>query len=642
MSSHPSPINELKLLVTQGSTTYEQVIPDSASGNNSIQITNADILNAFNSQPMGTIFNPSIVATYAPGTFATGDVLSTPSVVESFIPRVISLADIPNKLTTDASFNLFSLSLIDTVSDGVLSYSSSVTSVATVNSSGQVTPVGAGTTTITVTQAATANYQAGTASRTFIVSLPPPPISLASNNVTIQYTGAADDVPTSSPRFIEANPRGTGDEWFAVVKDGMKDAITKYANGNNALNFDGINDAVDLGIPGWSYSTQFRSTMTIECWFKTTDDTNNQKLGEFVTKWNTGGYASSSMFLVGMIPTGEITCWITNASGTFASINTTTTYKDTQWHHVAVTYNSSTGVASMYIDGVFTNDSTNSASPTTSSFGLLSNNTSTRVIFGSDDAGTSPNTANDRQFRGSIAEVRVWNVVRTPTEILNNYKIQLNGNEPGLVSYNKLDQGVANGNNSGITTATNNMLSGGNTGTLLNFALSGTTSNWVSGPPLLSNSLFIPTGQTSPVPFNNIVTTLMTDMSLMFRYATTFNYNISSWNTSNVTNMSNMFERAEAFNQLLNYWDVSSVTNMFSMFTGAASFNQPLNNWDVSAVLNMTYMFGKASSNSPDMNFNQNISGWEVDQVITFNGFRSAAFQLANINMPQRFLDNGQ
>jgi hypothetical protein len=81
---------------------------------------------------------------------------------------------------------------------------------------------------------------------------------------------------------------------------------------------------------------------------------------------------------------------------------------------------------------------------------------------------------------------------------------------------------------------------------------------------------------------------------------------------------------------------------MFSMFTGAVAFNQPLNNWDVSAVLNMTYMFGKASSNSPDMIFNQNISGWVVAQVTSFNGFRSAAFQLANINMPQRFLDNGQ
>ena len=438
MSSHPSPINELKLLVTQGSTTYEQVIPDSASGNNSIQITNADILNAFNSQAVGSTFTPSIVTTYATGSFPSGDTLSTPSVVESFIPRVISLADIPNKLTTDASFNLSSL--ITTVSAGVLSYSSSVTSVATVNSSGQVTPVGAGTTTITVTQAATANHPAGTASKTFTVSLPPPPISRASNNVTIQYTGAAGDVPTSSARFIEANPRGTGDEWFAVVKDGMKGSIVNYATGTSSTPF--------KRIPG-----------------------DNSTLVPF---------------------NNIVTSLMTDMSYMF-------------------------------------------------------------------------------RFTTFNQPLNAWDV-------------------------------------SNVTT--------------MSFMFDGASQ--------------------FNQPLNSWNTSSVTDMSVMFRDCTAFNGNVSSWDVSAVINMNNMFERAEAFNQLLNSWDVSSVTNMFSMFTGAASFNQPLNNWDVSAVLNMTYMFGKASSNSPHMTFNQNISGWEVDQVITFNGFRSGSGQLVNINMPQRFLDNGQ
>jgi hypothetical protein len=116
---------------------------------------------------MGTSFTPSIVTEF--GSDSNGNALttvSTPSVA-SFIPKVISLADIPNKLTTDAPFSLSSL--ITTVSTGALSYSSSVTSVATVNSSGQVTPVGAGTTTITVNQAATANHPAASASATFTV-----------------------------------------------------------------------------------------------------------------------------------------------------------------------------------------------------------------------------------------------------------------------------------------------------------------------------------------------------------------------------------------------------------------------------------------------------------------------------------------
>lgn len=416
----------------------------------------------------------------------------------------------------------------------------------------------------------------------FVPRPPPPPppllLSLLANGETIRYTGVVTDIPSSTPRFIEANPHGTGNQWFAVVPQDMKTAITKYAKGNNALNFDGINDAVDLGIPEWSYSTQFRSTMTIECWFKTTD-TNIQNLGWFVTKWIGGSNVET--FALGMLPNGEISCWILNDAVNFAATTTSTSYKDTLWHHVAVTYNSNTGVLSMYIDGEFKNDSTNSEYPTTSSFGLLKyDNTTARVILGNDHAGTSPNTQTDRQFRGSIADVRVWNVVRTPTEILNNYKIQLNGNESGLVYYCKLDQGVANGNNSGITTATNNMLTGGTTGTLLNFALSGTISNWVDGPPILSKSLFIPTGQTSPVPFNNIVTTLMTNMSGLFQNATTFNSNIESWDTSNVTDMSLMFYGATLFNQDISGWVIDNVTPKpptdFSTGSALTAENSPI------------------------------------------------------------------
>ena len=336
-----SSFRSLTLNVTAGTApnqvTYPQAITSVFQGNNSFPITDTAILNAFNSQAVGATFTCSIVVEC--GSDSNGNALktvSTPSVA-SFIPKVISLADIPNKLTTDASFNLSSL--ITTVSAGVLSYSSSVTSVATVNSSGQVTPVGAGTTTITVTQAATANHPAASASRTFTVSLPPL-IIRASNNVTIQYTGAADDVPTSSARFIEANPRGTGDEWFAVVKDGMKDAITNYANG-----------------------------------------------------------------------------------------------------------------------------------------------------------------------------------------------------------------------------------------------LSG------------SSTPFTPLGQSQPVPFNNIVTTLMTDMSSMFRDAAAFNQPLNNWDVSNVTSMYSMFRSAFVFNHPLYAWDVSSVTVMSDMFRDAFNFNQDLSGWDVASVV-ARYNFG--------------------------------------------------
>jgi surface protein len=79
----------------------------------------------------------------------------------------------------------------------------------------------------------------------FVPRPPPVVITRATNNVTIQYTGTpqavidAYNLPTPSPLFIQANPRGTPQlEWFAVVTDDSKAQITSYAkNEQNGINY---------------------------------------------------------------------------------------------------------------------------------------------------------------------------------------------------------------------------------------------------------------------------------------------------------------------------------------------------------------------------------------------------------------------
>lgn len=118
----------------------------------------------------------------------------------------------------------------------------------------------------------------------------------------------------------------------------------------------------------------------------------------------------------------------------------------------------------------------------------------------------------------------------------------------------------------------------------------------------------------------------------MFQDAVAFNQPIGAWNTSKVWNMMGMFSNARAFNQPLNTWNVSAVTDMGAMFAGATAFNQPLSNWNTANVTNMNEMFGSYSN----MAFNQPIGNWNTAKVTNMDCMfcaRGGAFNVFNQNV---------
>lgn len=84
-----------------------------------------------------------------------------------------------------------------------------------------------------------------------------------------------------------------------------------------------------------------------------------------------------------------------------------------------------------------------------------------------------------RHWRGTMDEVRIWAFPLAQSQIGNIYNCQVVPDAGGLLSYFQMNQGTAGGNNSGETTL-QNAVAGGTNGTLVNFSLNGSTSNWVA------------------------------------------------------------------------------------------------------------------------------------------------------------------
>ena len=81
--------------------------------------------------------------------------------------------------------------------------------------------------------------------------------------------------------------------------------------------------------------------------------------------------------------------------------------------------------------------------------------------------------------------------------------------------------------------------------------------------------------------FNDIDTSDIVSMELLFNDNKTFNGDITGWNVSSARNMRSMFLGATSFNQPIGNWEFPNVENMNRMFSNATSFNQDLSKWDL-------------------------------------------------------------
>ncbi len=219
------------------------------------------------------------------------------------------------------------------------------------------------------------------------------------------------------------------------------DITGNYGGQGMALSFDGFNDRVDIPLA-------FSGSYTKEAWI------NTQTLTSFPNIISGNSTNGTALFLAnGRLAAGH--------APAFNQVQDAATLVAGTWYHIAVTFDAGTQEMKLYKDAVLVATALNVP---------LYNETFQQL-------GTY-NGANF--FNGTLDEVRIWSVVRTAAELLATKNCELSGSEPSLLVYYNFNTGVAGANNTGDTTLNDLHGTCPINGRLVNFALSGTVSNWVA------------------------------------------------------------------------------------------------------------------------------------------------------------------
>ena len=225
---------------------------------------------------------------------------------------------------------------------------------------------------------------------------------------------------------------------------------------NNALNFDGTDDYVQTTVP----SIQGTAARTYEAWIRTTANANPNAGGTQKAILDMGSFTTGGRFTMSLLFNNGIRIEV-GGSG----LNSTRPLNDGQWHHVAAVYDPLSSVASyfLYVDGALDTS------------GVLS----TAINTGTGDVVIGRRVDGINRWNGDLDEVRIWTSARSAAEIAANYNKRICAFPGSLLAYFRFNHGIAGGNNVLTTTLRNEITRNGD-GTLNNFSLTGTSSNWVS------------------------------------------------------------------------------------------------------------------------------------------------------------------
>lgn len=262
---------------------------------------------------------------------------------------------------------------------------------------------------------------------------------------------------------IEANNTGAWRyDTLVIVGIGVANdtvVVSQYPFQQNSLAFDGVDDYVTAPLPMNSIDN-----FTLQAWMYLNTLPAGGVKTSIVCYGNNPGSTGDGVAIAMDGP--QLYMLFNGVDWVYSGYNFAAAK---QWHHIALVRNN--GTTTMYVDGVKT--------PNSSPMAIIQ---PTQFAIGS-GMGT-------QHFDGRIDEVSIWSRPFTQQEIVTHMNSGFPYLESDMRAYFKFNQGIANGQNSQLTSIMDTSIYKMD-GSLHGFALSGAASNWTMGFDTLSVSYFV-------------------------------------------------------------------------------------------------------------------------------------------------------
>ena len=293
-------------------------------------------------------------------------------------------------------------------------------------------------------------------------------VTLSISNISIE--GSSDFSIIESPTTVDEGASetlrilfspstiGTKSATVSILNDDCDDATFSFAIEGTGyipatgISLDGTDDHISI-----NHNSAFNTnTFTVEGYFKSSSTSNeNPIISKFDATNNNG-------FSVQLSTTGRLQLYYQGSNIASTMNSTTSGLNDGNWHYFSIVFGNDAYI--FYIDGALDRSGTFQTTP--------------NAPTNSENAFIGYSSYTNTYFSGELDDIRFWSRTLCSEEITAQQSCELSGNESGLVAYYNLNEGKVDVNNSGKTTA-DDASSNNLDGTLLNFELTGSTSNWI-------------------------------------------------------------------------------------------------------------------------------------------------------------------